>query len=91
MPIEKRESERTVRSTHQYLKEVEVHGYYGGASDLELVEYFVDNAVALEKLLVNPCDETIFRKYGKEAKKARERAKLQLVEKIPSRIHLTVL
>lgn len=36
-----------------YLKELEVVGYSG--TEIELVVYFIENAVSLQKIVVNPC------------------------------------
>ncbi|CAI9302661.1 unnamed protein product [Lactuca saligna] len=39
---------------HEHLKLVEIHGYYGRGSDLELVAYFIDNAVVRKEILIDP-------------------------------------
>ncbi|PWA94607.1 F-box domain, FBD domain, Leucine-rich repeat domain, L domain-like protein [Artemisia annua] len=39
---------------HEHLKFFRIGGYYGRTSDLELVVYFIDNAVALRKIVIDP-------------------------------------
>ncbi|KAL3754710.1 hypothetical protein ACJRO7_001898 [Eucalyptus globulus] len=97
-PNEKgRELERVVGPVHQYLKEVEFYNYYGRPCDYELVNYLVENAIALEKLMVNPCDLAL-EPYDKgyfsgrmiKVKEPRERAVQQLKGKLPSKIELVI-
>ncbi|XP_056158416.1 uncharacterized protein LOC115662048 [Syzygium oleosum] len=78
-----RELERVVGSPHWYLKEVEFNNYHGQLCDLELVYYLVENAPALEKLVVNPCVE----QYLKDVIKS---ALQQLKGKLPPRIELVI-
>ncbi|KAF7851130.1 hypothetical protein BT93_L4442 [Corymbia citriodora subsp. variegata] len=85
-----RELERVVRPLHQYIKEVEFYNYYGRPCDYELVNYFVENAIALEKLVVNSCDEGYFSGRMIKVKEPRERAVQQLKGKLPSRIELVI-
>ncbi|PWA39733.1 hypothetical protein CTI12_AA553780 [Artemisia annua] len=41
-------------STHQHLEVVEIRGYYGRTSDLELAMHFMRIGVALKKLVIDP-------------------------------------
>ncbi|KAM5551200.1 F-box/LRR-repeat protein [Rosa sericea] len=45
---------KATKSLNYYLKVVEMAGYRGQTSDYEHVKYFIENAVALEKLIINP-------------------------------------
>ncbi|KAG5542396.1 hypothetical protein RHGRI_022062 [Rhododendron griersonianum] len=45
----------SVKCSHKYLKVVEMAGYCDGTSDFELAMYFIENAVALDKVVINPC------------------------------------
>ncbi|GFP93265.1 F-box/FBD/LRR-repeat protein at5g53840 [Phtheirospermum japonicum] len=49
-----RNVKNTIHSPHQHLKMVKFSGYYGRASDVELVMYLVDNCVVLEKIIIDP-------------------------------------
>ncbi|XP_056158460.1 uncharacterized protein LOC115665452 [Syzygium oleosum] len=85
-----RKLERVIRTPHRYLKEVEFCNYYGRPCDHELVNYLIENAVALEKLVVSPCDEAYFSDGRKRVKEPRERALQQLKGKLPYRIELVI-
>lgn len=76
-------------------------GYCGVTSDLELVMHFLENAAALEKILVDPREpwntpyghmwkyNGEFKcKFIKDEAVARNRAKKQLTKKVPPRINL---
>ena len=45
---------RGVIRPHEHLKLLEIKGYYGRWSDLELVAYLIDNVVALKEILIDP-------------------------------------
>ncbi|KAK3446399.1 hypothetical protein EUGRSUZ_A02104 [Eucalyptus grandis] len=90
MLCRQRELKRVVRPSHMYLKEVEFYNYYGRPCDHELVNYLVENAIALEKLVVNPCEEAYFSDGMKRLMEPRERALQQLKGKLPSRIELVI-
>ncbi|KAL7582386.1 hypothetical protein Lser_V15G44105 [Lactuca serriola] len=54
-PIKRRRDvRRCATRPHEHQKLLEIHGYYGRGSDLELVAYFIDNAVALKEILIDP-------------------------------------
>ena len=42
------------KEPYQCLEVVEIVGYEGGTSDLELATYFTQNCVALKKLVIDP-------------------------------------
>ncbi|XP_024969196.1 F-box/FBD/LRR-repeat protein At4g26340-like [Cynara cardunculus var. scolymus] len=58
-PIRRRRKVTNVADhPHEHLKRFEFVGYYGRISDLELVMYVVYNAVALQKILLDPRGST---------------------------------
>ncbi|XP_071925428.1 putative F-box/FBD/LRR-repeat protein At5g22670 isoform X2 [Coffea arabica] len=80
----------------QHLKVVELLGYYGRRSELELVEYFLENAIVLEKLIIDPrgprnLKSPKTRKEKKQEKLARNCAKQQLRGLIPSHVEFSIL
>lgn len=87
--------------SHMNLKEVEFVGYHGTANELELVMYFVKNAVALEKILIdtrNFFESRYSQKLYDASKSAvieeinsRLRVKKQLAKKVPADINLEIL
>lgn len=42
------------RRPHRCLKDVEMFGFVGGASDLEIVMYLLQNTINLEKIVIDP-------------------------------------
>ncbi|CDP18291.1 unnamed protein product [Coffea canephora] len=73
----------------QHLRVVESLGYYVGIkSEVELINYFLENAIALENIIVDPREELTYRsrpcmKRIKKEKVARSFAKEQLEAKKP--------
>lgn len=95
-------SDREIGSTkglpHEHLKVVKVCGYYGRSSDVELVRYFLENCVALEKLIIDPsyqqylgrdliCPDEIL----DAERTARDYTKQQLQAHVPPHTELTIL
>ncbi|KAM7501417.1 hypothetical protein LguiB_000321 [Lonicera macranthoides] len=85
---------------HERLEEVEFDGYYGSKCDRELVGYFMENATALKRIIIRPCDQRcafveqqlpISREMIMIEKAARRRAKEQLQGIIPPGIELIIL
>ncbi|XP_058203959.1 uncharacterized protein LOC131318166 isoform X2 [Rhododendron vialii] len=61
LSVSKRKVQRCSRHFHhRCLGEVRLGGYYGRKSDLEVAIFFLENAVALEKMIINPRDESPF-------------------------------
>ncbi|XP_058203956.1 F-box protein At5g03100-like isoform X3 [Rhododendron vialii] len=90
----KRKVQRCVRHFHhRCLKEVRLGGYYGRKSDLEVAIFFLENAVALEKMIINPRDESSFLPdYAfSRQRAARSRAKHQLDGIVPAGVKLVIL
>jgi hypothetical protein len=88
----------SVKCPHNYLKVVEISGYYGGSSDFELAMYFIENATVLEKLIIDPRCQTelcgmasIIENWEAYENLARYRAEQQLKSEVPSRIKLEIL
>jgi hypothetical protein len=45
---------KVVNCPHYYLKAVEIGGYYGGSNAFELAMCFIENAMKLEKIIIDP-------------------------------------
>lgn len=96
-----REVRRCDKCPLQYLKVVEFYGYYGRTSDLELAIYFFENAVALEKVIIDPREQyyvNLPRPQGptppdiiEMEQTARDLAKQQLKGKEPAQVELVIL
>ena len=85
------EIKQTPKYSHQFLKVVEVVEYHGRTGDFELVKYLIQNAAALEKLIIHPVqewypDERFMIKNGhhRNMEEKRRRASKQLKELVPS-------
>ncbi|CAK9183665.1 unnamed protein product [Ilex paraguariensis] len=94
--IDKRKVRKVARCSHQNLEEVEVFGYYGRKSELELVIYLLENAVALKKIIIDPHNPFLPdrpKKIGQieKEKAARVRAKRQLKGRVTVGIELVIL
>ncbi|THG03337.1 F-box/FBD/LRR-repeat protein At5g53840-like [Camellia sinensis] len=50
---------KAAQSPHQHLKLVEIIGYFGRSSDDEIVMYCFENAVALQKIVIDPHTEIL--------------------------------
>ncbi|KAG5600639.1 hypothetical protein H5410_032009 [Solanum commersonii] len=92
----KRECRKVANCPLHHLKVLKLYGYYGRTSELELVRYFLENAIVLEKILVDPLPLANFRIEGepresKPVRIARKYAKLQLEREVPSHIELVIL
>ncbi|KAJ0800274.1 putative FBD domain-containing protein [Helianthus annuus] len=82
---------------HDHLKLFQILGYYGGNGDLELAAYMLQNANALEKIVIDPraqLDKAIkatkdFSENNEEA--ARSSAKLRLPPLLPQGVELVIL
>lgn len=79
---------------HEHLKMFEMEGNYGRISDLELVVYVIDNAVALKKIVIDPRFQlpnsiSNKKKLLKTEKSARSSAKLQVES--PQGVELVIL
>lgn len=82
-----------------YLKELEIVGYMGRKSEVELIMYLLENAFSLNKIIINPY--AYYREYACTQPKctrdieleavARDHAMKHFKEKVPSRIKLICL
>ncbi|KAG5562600.1 hypothetical protein RHGRI_005357 [Rhododendron griersonianum] len=94
LSVSKRKVQRCSRHfQHRCLKEVRLGGYYGRKSDLEVAIFFLENAVALEKMIINPRDESPFLPdYAfSRQRAARSRPKQQLDRIVPEGVKLVIL
>ncbi|KAI3783516.1 hypothetical protein L1987_42600 [Smallanthus sonchifolius] len=97
-PMKRRRKVRHVAAPHlhEHLKVLEIIGYYGRISDLELAVYVIDNAVALQKIVIDPichaCDgDVTAQDFFKGVKAARSSARRQLTPTLPPGVHLAIL
>lgn len=82
------------KCSHQHLKVVEVIGFVGLPFDLELPCYLLENAVRLEKMIVNPTNPLSLGKYweyedDREKEIARQYAK-KLEERVPQGVEFII-
>ncbi|GFP93093.1 hypothetical protein PHJA_001453600 [Phtheirospermum japonicum] len=86
-----------IHSPHQHLKVFKFLGYYGRASDVELVMYLLDNCAILEKLIIDPRYQAFFSYAGLDpaevdaVQTSRNYAKQQLQGQVPRHIELLIL
>lgn len=78
-----------------FLEVIELHGYCGRTSDVELLMYFVENAAALEKIVIDPrCQSSGHLKYNRHScvRKAVIASALKEVKQlVPKHIELVIL
>lgn len=76
-----------------HLKMVQISGYHAHTREVELVEYFGENAISLEQLIIDPSIEWIPETSVeiKRRQRAQIHAKRVLVNFIPAHVRLTVL
>lgn len=92
----RRKIRHAAKHPHQYLEVVEIVGYYGRTSDVELAVYFIDNTVSLHKILIDPRYQVLERTpigndQLKKEKAARSCAKKQLEPRTPQGVELVIL
>lgn len=91
-----RECKKAIKWPLHHLKVVKLWGFYCGAFHLELVRYFLGNAVALEKIIIDPTSPVFCRVPGipeeiEHQQTARNLAKVQLEGEVPPAIELVIL
>ena len=86
-----------VTHIHRHLEEVQIGGYFGRISDLELALYFYENSVALKKIVVDPTNQ-VNNKQNRNASEilrreslARLYAHIQLKNRISRGVVLEIL
>ncbi|KAI7741284.1 hypothetical protein M8C21_021612 [Ambrosia artemisiifolia] len=97
-PTKRRRKVRRVASAHvhEHLKLLEIIGYYGRISDLELAVYAIDHAAALKKIVIDPCchasgGDFTREDFAKKQQAARSSAKRQLTPLLPPGVDLAIL
>ncbi|KAI7752293.1 hypothetical protein M8C21_012806 [Ambrosia artemisiifolia] len=97
-PMKRRRKVRRVAApnVHQHLRVLEIIGYYGRISDLELAVYAIDNSAALKKIVIDPCchaSEVDFTRedFLKKEQAARSSAKRQLTPLLPPGVELAIV
>ena len=85
-----------VTHIHRHLEEVQIGGYYGRISDLELALYFYENSVALKKIVVDPTNQVNKRNPNaseilRQESLARLSAHIQLKNRISRGVVLEIL
>ncbi|XP_059281669.1 F-box/LRR-repeat protein At3g03360-like [Lycium ferocissimum] len=91
-----RECKKAIKCPLHHLKVVKLWGFYNGTFHLELVRYFLENAVALEKIIIDPTCPLLTRvpldlEEIKHQQTARNLAKLQLQCEVPPTMELVIL
>ncbi|XP_055833619.1 FBD-associated F-box protein At2g26860-like isoform X2 [Solanum dulcamara] len=91
-----RECRKAIKCPLHHLKVVKLCGFYSGAVHLELVRYFLENAIALEKIIFDPRNPILSRvplepSEIEEEQTARNLAKLHLEGEVPPYIELVIL
>ncbi|KAL3504409.1 hypothetical protein ACH5RR_034250 [Cinchona calisaya] len=97
----RRKLRKAINYSVQHLRVLELSGFLGYTNEVELVKYFLDNAVALEKIIIDtrwdpgefccPELETEAEEEEEEEKCARRRAKRRLNRLTPSHVELVIL
>lgn len=90
-PQEQHKSVKPTKCPHKNLKEVEVFGYIGRTSDIELITYIIENASSLEKIVIKSfqfmefltCKPLLTKK---EEEMTRDHAMKHLKGKVPSTV-----
>lgn len=78
---------KPTKCPHPSFKEVEVEGYTVSTNDVELITYFIENAVSLEKITTKSFQYKDFYRCGHTLTMEEEdMAKNHVKEKIPSTI-----
>ncbi|KAL1535535.1 putative FBD-associated F-box protein [Salvia divinorum] len=95
-PNIRRETRRAPKCAHEHLKLVEIGGYYGRTSDAEIAIYFIENAVALQKIVIDPRNQVLNRSplgvaQIERQESARRHAREHLGSKIPPQLKLVIL
>ncbi|KVI09943.1 FBD-like protein, partial [Cynara cardunculus var. scolymus] len=85
-----------VKHPHQHLEVVEIGGYYGRNSDLELALYFIENGIALKKMVIDTYEyhltsRTPIATETLEVTAARFLAQNQLASIMPHGVKLVIL
>lgn len=84
-----REKEKGAKSTTlKHLREIELGGYYGRTSEVELLMYLIENAVALEKIVIRPWSQT---PSGFPKPNAATRALKEVKQLVPKHVELVIL
>lgn len=101
IPRFEKQLQKLKKCPHQCLKVVKLCGFVGYANEIELAMYLIENAMELEKIIIEPNKEKLpfwathvsknlkMRRFSKRAIK--ERAISQLEKKLPPGAKLSVL
>ncbi|XP_076890965.1 putative FBD-associated F-box protein At5g38570 [Bidens hawaiensis] len=96
-PAKRRRKVRQVaKHSHKHLQLLEIVGYYGRTSDVELAVYFIENAVSLQKIIIDTRYQVLERTpidndQVKKEKAARSCAKKQIEPRTPQGVELVIL
>ncbi|KAL3504399.1 hypothetical protein ACH5RR_034240 [Cinchona calisaya] len=95
------EQGKAINYSLPHLKVFEFSGFLGCRSEVELVKYFLENATALERIIIDPRGDLAYLccweldcevAEDTEAENgARRRAKQQLYRLVPSHVELVIL
>ncbi|XP_006354007.1 F-box/LRR-repeat protein At3g26922-like [Solanum tuberosum] len=91
----KRECKKMVSCPLRHLKVIRLCGYFGRTCEFELVKYFLENAIVLEKIIIDPRSQIVTPVLSLSTiemeQMSRNFAKLQLEGEVPPRIELVIL
>ncbi|KAG5612580.1 hypothetical protein H5410_023861 [Solanum commersonii] len=91
----KRECRKIVSCPLHHLKVIRLCRYFGRTCEFELVKYFLENAIVLEKIIIDPRSQTVTPVLSlstiEKEQMSRNSSKLQLEGEVPSHIELVIL
>ncbi|KAL3514045.1 hypothetical protein ACH5RR_026762 [Cinchona calisaya] len=85
--------EKATKCSLKHLKVIELSGYYGCSSEVEIIMFFLENAIALEKIIVDPLKPQNQLNLVDEELAARVQVEVeqQLKDLVPAHIELVIL
>nr|GEY26105.1 hypothetical protein [Tanacetum cinerariifolium] len=83
---------KDVTNPNEHLKIVKIVGYYGRICDVKLIKYIVHTAVALKKIVIDPCGDREWASVrARNCLRNKEAARCQLASVLPQDVDLCIL